>query len=72
MPPPITARRKMIRTSWSRGAVPQPARPALNFSPALGPPEKRVVSKGFSGRPEDPGAPPKALSVLSLAVFSGS
>ncbi|MDS4011108.1 MAG: hypothetical protein RKK15_06895, partial [Defluviicoccus sp.] len=39
---------------------------------AFGALEKRVVSKGFSRRPEDRNALPKPLSVLSLNVFFGS
>lgn len=49
-----------------------PARSALIFSSAIRAPEKRVVAKGVSGRPEDRGAPLKAFGVLSLAVFPAS
>ncbi|SUS08137.1 hypothetical protein DF3PB_590009 [uncultured Defluviicoccus sp.] len=61
-----------IRDGSFRGAFPPPARPALNFSPASGAAEKRVVSKEVSGRPEDRARRVAPDFALSWAVFSAS
>jgi hypothetical protein len=58
------------RDGWSPVPFPPPVSAAGNFSSASGPPEKRVVSKGFTGTGGDRPPRPRAIFVLFSAGFS--